>query len=132
MESSSTKVLPRDAHQLAICPFCGKEANVFFDETTSWVRCGFCGAQTNHFKHNYGGASAESAVNAWNRRYKTLAERTVKPRNGDYEETSLHEACRPAVEWLQRHGNPHSHIIIEQDSAEFLVGERSAMYKIFD
>lgn len=42
------------------------------------------------------------------------------------------EAMQPAVDWLQKNGNPHQRIIIELDGVELLIGEMAFSVKIPD
>lgn len=42
------------------------------------------------------------------------------------------EAMKPAVEWLQKNGNPHQRIIIELDGVELLSGEMAFSVEVPD
>ena len=47
-----------------------------------------------------------------------------------YEE--LKEACKPLVDFLYKHGTPHSTVIVTQKNAEFLHGECATEFELRD
>jgi len=57
-------------------------------------------------------------------------EKGKTPEISDVEE--FKKAMQPAVEWFQKHCNPHQKIIIEMDGAELVSGEMAFSAEVPD